>query len=55
MQTSKEVLVNFDLILDDENVFMPSKPSVKYNFINLLLDVSNAYLLIVVNDAFNLA
>ena len=53
MQTSKDVLVNFDFIFDELNVLIPSKPSVRYNLTNLLLDVSKAYLLIVVNDAFN--
>ena len=49
MQTSNVVLVNLDLMFDELNVFIPSKPSVRYNLINLLLDVSKAYLLIVVN------
>ena len=54
MHTSNVFLVNFDLIFDELKLFIPSKPSVKYNFMNLLFEVSNAYLLIVVNVAFNL-
>ena len=54
MQTSKDVLVNLDFIFDELNVFIPSNPSVRYNLIYLLLDVSKAYLLMVVNDAYNL-
>ena len=53
MHTSKDVLVNLDFIFDELNVFIPSNPSVRYNLIYLLLDVSKAYLLMVVNDAYN--
>ena len=53
MHTSNEFFVKFDFILAELNVFIPSNPSVKYNFIYLLFEVSNAYLLIVVKVAFN--
>ena len=36
------------------NFLLPSNSSVKYNFINLLFEVSNAHLLIVINVEFNL-
>ena len=55
MYTSNEFLVNFDFIFEELKLFIPSNPSVKYNFINLSFEVSKAYLLIVVNDSFNFA
>ena len=53
IHTSNEFFVNLDLILDELKIFIPSNSSVNYNFINLLFEVSNVYLLTVVNDEFN--